>query len=263
MASLRQRLEAHQPDALLSSGVAPHAPYSVSPDLYRASAEWRRTQSAPMTTHIAETLQEILFIESGAGEFRDFLSSLGLMPAGWSAPGLSPVPYLHALGVLESPVLLAHCNYLDAESLQIILKTHCSVVYCPRSHAFFGHAPHPVRQLLDIGVNVALGTDSLASNDTLSILDEMRFLAKLRPDLKPDEILRMATLNGAAALQFGGALGRIRRGYLADFTVVRLPEEVGAKNLAAQILEGAGECVGAIVQGQVVWKEHCVEPTRV
>src|SRR5512134_1055873 len=89
MASLRQRLEPQQPDALLSSGVAPHAPYSVSPDLYRAAAEWRRAQSAPMTTHVAETLQEILFVESGVGEFREFLSSRGLLPAGWSPPGLS------------------------------------------------------------------------------------------------------------------------------------------------------------------------------
>ncbi len=82
-----------------------------------------------------------------------------------------------------------------------------SVVYCPRSHEFFGHEKHPVRQLLDAGINVALGTDSLASNSSLSMIDEMRFLAKKRKDLTLEEIFQMATRNGAAALGFAGVLG--------------------------------------------------------
>jgi cytosine/adenosine deaminase-related metal-dependent hydrolase len=116
------------------------------------------------------------------------------------------------------------------------------------------HKPHPVRQLLDLGINVALGTDSLASNSTLSILDEMRFLSKHRKDIDCDEILRMATLNGATALNLGRALGRLRRGYYADMTILRLPEEVEEKNLPGQILEGAGEVIGTIVRGTIVWK---------
>ena len=150
------------------------------------------------------------------------------LPENWTPPGLDPVSYLEQSGVLESPVLLIHCNYLDGDSMRKILSSRSSVVYCPRSHNFFGHTNHPVRELLDLGVNVALGTDSLASNDSLSVLDEMRFLFQSRKDLKAEEIFRMATLNGAAALGFGSTLGRLRRGHWADLTVLRLAEMIPA-----------------------------------
>jgi cytosine/adenosine deaminase-related metal-dependent hydrolase len=206
-----------------------------------------------LATHVAETKQELEFLRYGSGEFKDFLSGLGMLPDGWKPPGLAPVPYLEGFGLLDHPAILVHCNYLDEHSMSRILSRSCSVVYCPRSHAFFGHEPHPVRQLLDMGVNVALGTDSLASNDSLSILDEMRFLFRTRKDLKCDEIIRMATLNGAVALDFGGVLGRLRRGYWADMTVLRLPESVSDRNVVAQLLEGAGDCLATIVQGEIVW----------
>lgn len=252
LACLQGRLAAIEHDELLRSGVSPHAPYTVSPELYQAIAKLAREKSMPVATHVAETGGELRFLKYGEGEFRDFLTALGALPADWTPPGLSPLAYLERLGILQN-LLLIHCNYLDPESMSRIFRSHSSVVYCPRSSAFFGHENHPVRQLLDMGVNVALGTDSLASNESLSILDEMRFLARLRKDLKSEEILGLATLNGAAALGFGGQLGRLRRGYWADMTVLELPEATTGRNLAAQILEGAGECIGTVVQGDVAW----------
>jgi cytosine/adenosine deaminase-related metal-dependent hydrolase len=80
------------------------------------------------------------------------------------------------------PVLLAHVNYADDADLELLAGSSASVVYCPRTHAFFGHAPHRYREMLARGINVCLGTDSLASNDTLSILDEMRFLRMMDAD---------------------------------------------------------------------------------
>ncbi len=253
MAALTTRLDRVQPDCYLSSSLSPHAPYSVSPALLRAVAELARQRNVRPAIHVAETKQELELLTKGTGEFRNFLSGFGVLPAAWLPPGLAPVPYLEELGVLEHPALLIHGNYLDEDSRSRILSRNCSVVYCPRSHAFFCHDPHPARQLLDMGINVALGTDSLASNDSLSVIDEMRFLFRNRKDLKCDEIIRMATLNGAVALDFGGVLGRLRRGYWADMTVLRLPENIGDRNVEAQILEGAGECVATVVQGQVVW----------
>jgi cytosine/adenosine deaminase-related metal-dependent hydrolase len=253
IAALTARLNRVQPDCYLSSSVSPHAPYSVSPALFRAVAELARQRNMRPAIHVAETNQELELLTKGTGEFRDFLSGLGVLPEAWLPPGLAPVPYLEGLGILERPALLIHGNYLDEESMSLVLSRNCSIVCCPRSHAFFGREPHPVRRLLDMGINVALGTDSLASNDSLSVLDEMRFLFRNRKDLKCDEIIRMATLNGAVALDFGGVLGRLRRGYWADMTVLRLPENIGDRNVEAQILEGAGECLATIVQGQVVW----------
>jgi aminodeoxyfutalosine deaminase len=240
---------------LLVHGISPHAPYSVSPELYRRSSELARRQRMLLTTHVAETRAELQFLQTGTGEFRSFLDGIGAMPADWKPPGLPPVFYLDTLGVLGPCCLLAHCNYLDKDSVARILRTHSSVVYCPRSHDFFGHENHPVRQLLDLGVNVALGTDSLASNFSLSMMDEMRFLFRKRKDIKAEEIFRAATINGAAALHFGGVLGRLRRSYWADMAVFEIPKNMASKNLACQMLEGAGKCIATIIQGKIVFKE--------
>lgn len=255
LASVKLRHSRLEADPLTTRGVSPHAPYSVSPDLFRAVAELARRASLPLAIHLAETPAEIELLRSGTGEFREFLSRLGVLPEGWEPPGLGPVQYLASLGLLLQSPILIHCNYLDADSIARILQCRCSVVYCPRSHAFFGHDPHPVRKLLDAGINVALGTDSLASNDSLSMLEEIRVLHRTRKDLKSEEILRMATLNGAAALHFGGKLGRLRRGFWADMTALELPKDTGAKYLVKQILEGAGECKATIVGGEVAWSK--------
>ncbi len=254
LTEVERRLQEAEPDSLTTLGVSPHAPYSVSPRLYRELAALARRRGILLTTHVAETREELEFLEAGTGPFAGFLGSLGALPGGWAPPKLDPIPYLEVLGVLEQSPLLAHCNYLDAHSMAVIQRTRSSIAFCPRSHAYFGHENHPVRQCLDLGINVALGTDSLASNTTLGMLDEMRFLCRSRKDLKCEEIFRMATLNGATALNLGRVLGRVRRGYWADLTVLRLPEEAGGRNLLAQILEGAGECIATIVKGEIVWQ---------
>lgn len=241
---------------LLTRGVSPHAPYSVSPELYRAVANLAKRENLPLAAHIAETRSELEFLQYGAGEFRALLSRLGAFPDHWRPPGLSPIGYLDSLGILERPALLIHCNYLDEDSMSRILRSHSSVAFCPRSHAFFGHSTHPVRALLDLGINVALGTDSLASNDTFSILDEMRYLYSNRKDLRTDELFRMATLNGAAALGFSNTLGRLRRGYWADMAVLEVPESMAPRNLTSQVLEGAGEIRATIVKGEVCWRRN-------
>jgi aminodeoxyfutalosine deaminase len=261
LASLQARLKRGRRDKLLRIGVSPHAPYSVSPELYRAIASLAREKELPLATHLAETREELEFLRSGTGPIKSFLESVNAWPKDWTPPGVDPVSYLEQSGVLETPVLLIHCNYLDGDSMRKILRSRSSVVYCPRSHNFFGHKDHPVRELLDLGVNVALGTDSLASNDSLSVLDEMRFLFGSRKDLKAVEIFRMATLNGAAALGFGSALGRLRRGYWADMTILRLADDPGPKNLVSQILEGAGECEATVIGGNIAWRrDSAVSP---
>lgn len=252
---LKALLDQADSSLLVKHGISPHAPYTVSPELYRRAAEFARLQGRILATHVAETRAELQFLQNGTGEFRDFLGALGNLPDDWRPPGLAPIPYLDSLGVLGRNCLLIHCNYLDAESMARILKARSSVVYCPRSHDFFGHENHPVRQLLDLGINVALGTDSLASNSSLSLIDEMRFLFKKRKDIKSGEIFRAATVNGAAALNHGGSLGRLRRSYQADMTVLEVPQNVNARHLQSQILEGAGDCVATIVQGHIAWQK--------
>jgi cytosine/adenosine deaminase-related metal-dependent hydrolase len=249
-------------DPLAVHGISPHAPYSVSADLYSRAASLARDREMILTTHAAETEAELMFLQNGEGELRDFLVAMRALPQEWKVPGSHTIPYLHGLGVLGPRCLLAHCNYLDRASIRCIRRTLSSVVYCPRSHDFFGHKKHPVRQLLDSGVNVALGTDSLASNFSLSMLDEMRFLYKKRKDLKPGEIFDAATRNGAAALGFRGILGVLRRGYLADMAVLALPQNTSPRHLVNQILEGSGECIASIVQGRTAWRKSEINPAN-
>lgn len=236
-------------------GISPHAPYSTGAELYGRASELARSQKRLMATHVAETEAELQFLLTATGEFRDFLTTIGALPDDWQPPKASPIAYLDSLNVLGPSCLLIHCNYLDNESILRIAKTRSSVVYCPRSHSFFGHKNHPIRKLLDSGINVALGTDSLASNHSLSILDEMRHLFANRKDLSPQEIFQLATANGALALSFGGILGRLEPGYLADMTVLSLPQPLHSKFLLSQILEGAGECLATIVEGGTAWQK--------
>jgi len=256
VSQLNSTLKQAEPNPLLTHGISPHAPYSVSPSLYRRTAELARSQGMLLTTHVAETKAEIQFLQAGTGEFKDFLARIGALPVDWKPPQLHPIPYLDSLGVLGRSCLLVHCNYLDQNALQRILNTRSTVVYCPRSHEFFGHEDHPVRKLLDLGINVALGTDSLASNTSLSMLDEMRFLFRKRKDLKCEEIFRAATISGAAALNLDNTLGRLKRGYWADMAVLELPPTLDSRQLLIRMLEGAGECIATIVQGQMAWSKY-------
>ena len=252
---LNPLLKQTDPDSLLVHGISPHAPYSVSAELYKRAAALSRRRRMLLATHLAETPDEVSFLSNGTGRFVDFLVDKGVLPHGWKPPGLFPVPFLDSLGVLGPRSILIHCNYLDRESIRRIKRSRSSVVYCPRSHAFFGHEKHPVRELLDAGVNVGLGTDSLASNSSLSMIDEMRFLYSNRKDLSAREIFQMATRNGAAALNAGRTAGHLRRGYFADMAVFRLPQNIRPQRLLNQVMEGAGGCIATMVRGREAWKE--------
>jgi cytosine/adenosine deaminase-related metal-dependent hydrolase len=252
---MRHLFQAAASTTLQMHGISPHAPYSVSSELYRRAGEEARNSGMLLATHAAETRAEIEFLKKGTGEFKRFLEEIDALPAAWKPPEMAPIPYLDAAGVLGPSCLLIHCNYLDPEATDIIRNTGTSVVYCPRSHEFFGHEGHPIRQLLDAGINVALGTDSLASNSSLSMIDEMRFLYRRRNDLKSEEIFKMATINGAAALGFGGMLGRLKQGYWADMTVLDFPQKHKPRNMLDQILQGRGECIATVVQGRLSWRK--------
>ena len=232
--------------------VSPHAPYSTSGELYRHAVALAQRRKTPWTTHAAETPEELRFFEKGDGAFREFLKRLGALPENWRAPGAHPVAWLDALDILSPLCMLVHCNYLDDDAITRIARLKSSVVYCPRSHAFFGHEKHPVRQLLDAGVPVALGTDSLASNDSLSMIDEMRYLYARRKDITPEEILRAATIHGASALGFTNRLGCLTPEFFADFVVLNLPPEIKSGRLTDQILEGAGDWRATVINGRIV-----------
>jgi aminodeoxyfutalosine deaminase len=182
-------------DAHCQPGVSPHAPYSVHADLYRAAA----ASGLPVCTHLAESREELQLLADHDGPFVDFLRGVGV----WHPEGLasSPTQVVELLST-SAPVLLAHANYLPPDTP---LPANVTIVYCPRTHAAFGHPPHPFLEFLSRGVRVALGTDSLASNPDLDILAEVRFLRQVRPEVSAEVLLRLATDSEALGVPRGRA----------------------------------------------------------
>lgn len=202
-------------------GVAPHAPYTASPALYRAARKWIG-KGQLLSTHLAEHPAEGEFLRTGGGQLRRLLLKRNLEVDALTPSGLSPFGHLESLGVLRPGTLLVHCNYIDAGDMRILKRKRMPVIYCPRSHAFFRHPTHPVGRLRRAGVLVGLGTDSLTSNRTLSILDEMKFLHGCRADLSPMDLFWMATRDGARAVWGDSRTGLLARGRTADVIALRL-----------------------------------------
>jgi cytosine/adenosine deaminase-related metal-dependent hydrolase len=246
-----ERFGAIAPGGRIAPGVSPHAPYSTSAGIYRAAAAVAAQRGWRYTTHVAETLAEAQYLRRGDGEFAALLAAVGAPPPFPTPPGSSPLAYLESLGGLSRGALLAHANYPEPDDFARLAASGALVVHCPRSHAFFGHRRHPIRELLEHGVPVALGTDSLASNGSLSMLDELAYLHAARPDLEPGALFRAATATAAPWLDAGS--GELMPGDAADLVVLALPG--GApENLEAAleaIVSGAGQVVATLVDGKV------------
>jgi cytosine/adenosine deaminase-related metal-dependent hydrolase len=180
-------------------GISPHAPYSTPLALVERAAAWARQQGKPLAMHLAESPEELELLKTGTGPFREMLERMGL----WD-DRLFPVAdgidrYLELLE--RAPrVLVVHGNYLrPAHWERLAQRRGASVVYCPRTHAFFGHDPYPLAEMLRAGVRVVLGTDSRASNPDLSIWREARHAWRAHR-VDPWRVLEMVTRSGAAAL---------------------------------------------------------------
>ena len=208
----------------LRAGVTPHAPYTVEPAPMRECGTRAEQAAAPIAVHLAETIAEAEYTRNGSGPFAEHLQALGVWDNRIVVPQCSPIELANRCGVLGPRTVIAHGNYVGDFEIEIIARSGASVAYCPRTHDAFSHAPHRFRDMVKLGVNVCIGTDSLASNPSLSVLDELRFLRREHPDLDPLELLRMGTLRGADALGFAAQTGSITQGKQADLCVVPLKD---------------------------------------
>ncbi len=207
-------------------GLSPHAPYSVHPELYRRLIDLAVEAGAPVAVHLAETREELELLEHGTGPLVEQLTKFGAWETGLIPKGSRVLDYLIPLAEVDHGLVI-HGNYLSDADIEFLAHhPNLSVVYCPRTHAAFGHGPHPWRQLLSAGVRVALGTDSRASNPDLSIWNEVLALMNRYPEFNAGQLLRMATLNGAEALGCDHEVGSLTRGKLANLLVVRLDAEM-------------------------------------
>jgi cytosine/adenosine deaminase-related metal-dependent hydrolase len=200
--------------------VSPHAPYSAN---HLLSRTYLASGFAAM--HFAESPAEIELLSSRSGPFTLFLSELGIWNPSDFNVDWSDFLLTSSYNSSSQTRLFIHCNYLPPD---FPFKPQHTVVYCPRTHAAFGHPPHPFRAFLSRGVRVCLGTDSLASNPDLDILAEARFVRGRYPDFPGETLLRMVTLSGAQALGWADAAGSLEPGKSADFVAVPLPDRDAA-----------------------------------
>lgn len=203
----------------LRVAVSPHAPYSIEPDGYRRCLEVAAANRLPLATHLAETPDESPFLARHQGPFRELWRLIGAWDDRVPTFEGGPIRFAKAIGLLDYPTLLAHVNYCDDAEMDLLSQSPASVVYCPRTHAYFNHPPHRWRQMLARGVNVAVGTDSCASSPDLNLLAELRVLRRLAPDAPAAELWAMATTRAARAVQMDLEVGSLEPGKRADLIV--------------------------------------------
>lgn len=218
-AELQQRLQPNH--AALQVGISPHAPYTVHPELLTKLVVLASEQQLPVAMHLAESPEELQLLGKNTGPFRVLLEERSMWDGEIFARGLQPLDYLQILA--QAPrALVVHGNYLSRSEIEFVAerRDQMSIVYCPRTHAFFGHDEYPLQEMLAAGVQVAIGTDSRASNPDLSLLGELRFLAQNHKSVSPEVILKLGTLSGAEALGGADSVGSLAPGKLANLTAI-------------------------------------------
>lgn len=242
-------------------GVSPHAPYSTRREIVHAAVEASQRTGMLVAMHLAESLQEMEFLEHQTGPLVDLLVRWNAWDASAFEPGLRPRHYLEMLA--QAPrALVIHGNYLDAAD-HAFLAAHAdrmALVYCPRTHSYFGHSPYPLAQLLSAGVKVALGTDGRGTNPDLSLLAEMQHVARAHPDVSPEAIVRMATLGGAAALGCAGRVGSLVPGKEANLVAIGLPEQADGDPYAL-LLDSQADVIMTIRHGRMVYAQPSADAT--
>ena len=195
-----------------------HAPYSVSPALFQAICD--AVETGPLCVHLAESSEEIAFLRSGSGPWRDVLEARGRWDPTWAPFDAGPVAYLERLGWITSRSVVVHGVYLTDIELRRLAAVGATLVTCPRSNRWTGAGTPPIARFYASGVRVAIGTDSLASAPDVSVFAELAEIRHLDPAQPAAALLRSATHAGAEALGWSNR-GAIAEGMEASLIAVR------------------------------------------
>jgi cytosine/adenosine deaminase-related metal-dependent hydrolase len=228
LGELRAKLDAQggRTDGLRRLGVSPHAPYTVSDALFEAVRDLTMERRVPMAVHIAESAEEDALVRDGTGPFAEAHRARGIPVA---PRGHSPIALLERLGVMRVKPLLIHCVRARQADIDRIAHADCAIAHCPASNAKLGHGSAPLPEWLAAGIRVGLGSDSMASNDRMHLLEEARlavFAQRLRvlshEVISAAQALELPTIGGARALAIDDRVGSLEPGKEADFAAFPL-----------------------------------------
>ena len=207
--------------------LAPHAPYSTSPELFRAIRAAVDTSTCRITSvHLGESPEETELLATGTGPWRGMLEFIGVWRDDWAIPGRGPVEYLDGLGVLDGQTLVVHGVQFDDAALARLAAIGATLVTCPRSNQWVGVGVPPIERFYRSGVAVAVGTDSLASVEDLNLFSELKAMRWIAPGVPAAKLLESATLIGARALGLDAELGSLTPGKRAEILAIELPGPV-------------------------------------
>lgn len=214
------------PRTMWRPGLGPHAPYSINPELLARACPLSRQHQAPVAMHLAESRDELELLQSSTGPFVGLLEAFEAWHPGAIPRGSRPLDYLRVLAQAHR-ALIVHGTYLSSDEITFLgaRAARMSVVFCPRTHAYFGHEPYPLRTLVAAGANVAVGTDSRASSPNLDLWEDLRLIRRTFPEVAPADILRMGTLCGATALGGEQDFGSLAPGKAARLACLPWPSD--------------------------------------
>ena len=208
------------PEGLHAFSLAAHSPYLCSPEAMVFLKQWCRRLNTPFSIHTAESRDEIMFLTERTGPLKALLEERGRLPLPYRLPRTTSVRLLDHLGLLDEGTICVHCVHVDGQEMELLASSGASVCLCPESNRLMDVGTAPADRLLKAGVNLCIGTDSLASNSRLDIFREMASLSASHPSIPPESILQAATSGGARALGMTGVLGEIGPGRRAWFLAV-------------------------------------------
>jgi aminodeoxyfutalosine deaminase len=235
------------------AGLSPHSPYATLPELLRLSADAARRRGWRLCMHLAESPEEYEMFVEARGDMFEWLrrSERNMSDCGLG----SPIEHLQRNGVLGDNLLAVHVNYLAQNDAALLGRHKVSVVHCPRSHAYFSHDAFPLGQLTRAGVNVCLGTDSLASvlkrgrqKVELNFFEDVRVFAAANSAVSPKTIVGMATQNAARALGLEGEVGELAPHAFAD--LITLPFTGKTADVYEAIIGHQGHVTESMIDGQ-------------
>jgi cytosine/adenosine deaminase-related metal-dependent hydrolase len=236
----------------VSIGVSPHAPYTVSGQLFRAVSDWARLEHLPVAVHVAESRAESELLLQGAGPFAEAWRARRIpLP---SPGGRTPIRWLAEHGVLSEQTLCIHAVQLDRRDVGQLADSGAAVAHCPLSNRAHGHGDAPLEGLLESGIRVGLGTDSVVSVGRLDLLAEAREAGGLAPSLDADDLIELCTLSGARALGLDSHTGSLLPGKWADCAVVRIPANTGGTPAERVLASGPRDILRTYVGGKEVYR---------